>query len=103
MPKGCRRKKKWRRICCRLSTASPRGCTGCASMASRSRQWSRNRMRTVKAYSVALNHSKWAALRAIAQAYAAEKQDHLWALGDDLTFAGYDKQEQYRDALLDAG
>jgi putative transposase len=42
------------------------------------------------------------ALQAIAQAYAAEKNDHLWAFGDDLTFATYEAQEQCRDALLDA-
>ena len=59
-------------------------------------------MRTIKAYSLSLNRDKWAALYAIAQAYAAEKNDHLWAFGDDLTFANYDRQEQCRDALLDA-
>ncbi len=59
-------------------------------------------IRTIKAYSLALNTGKWAELQGIAQAYAAEKNDYLWAFGDDLTFAGYDKQEQCRDALLDS-
>src|SRR5260221_8761856 len=59
-------------------------------------------MRTIKAFSLSLNRDKWERLQAIAQAYAAEKNDHLWAFGDDLTFAAYHRQEQCRDALLDA-
>src|SRR5579859_7695270 len=73
----------------------------CASIGSRSGTWWKP-MRTIKAYSLSLNQDKWAALQAIAQAYAAEKNDHLWAFGDDLTFANYEAQEQCRDALLDA-
>src|SRR5579864_4810674 len=59
-------------------------------------------MRTIKAYSLKMNRDKWQGLQAIADAYAAEKNDHLWAFGDDLIFAAYDNQEQNRDALLDA-
>src|SRR5579859_330091 len=59
-------------------------------------------MRTIKAYSLRVNRDKWVGLVSIAQAYAAEKNDHLWAFGDDLVFASYDRQEQSRDALLDA-
>ena len=61
------------------------------------------RRRTIKAYSLTLNRDKWTRLQGIVAAYTAEKNDQVWALGDDLTYANYDNQEQCRDALMDAG
>ena len=58
-------------------------------------------IRTIKAYSVAVNRGKWAVLEAIAEAYAAEKADHLAAFADDALFGSVGRSETYRDALLD--
>lgn len=59
-------------------------------------------IRTIKAYSLAVNTDKWAVLEAIAQAYAAEKADPLATFGHDAIFGNTDQYEQFRDALLDA-
>ncbi len=59
-------------------------------------------IRTVKAYSLEVNTGKWQVLEAIAQAYAAEKADHLATFGNDAIFGSADRHEQYRDALIDA-
>src|SRR5579859_1747903 len=60
-------------------------------------------IRTIKAYSLEVNPGKWAVLEAIAQAYAAEKADHLATFANDAVFGNTDQYEQFRDALLDAG
>src|SRR5579862_9831853 len=60
-------------------------------------------IRTIKAYSLEVNPGKWAVLEAIAQAYAAEKADHLATFANDAIFGNTDHYEQFRDALLDAG
>jgi len=60
-------------------------------------------IRTIKAYSLEVNTAKWETLVEMAEAYAQEKDGHVAARGHDLTFAGYDKHEQYRDALVQVG
>jgi putative transposase len=59
-------------------------------------------IRTIKAYSLAINTTKWAIVDSIAQAYASEKADHLQTFGNDAIFGNTDRHEQFRDALLDA-
>src|SRR5258708_4914080 len=59
-------------------------------------------IRTIKAYSLEMNRDKWSTLESIVQAYAAEKADHLQSFNYDAIFGNVDKQEQFRDALLDS-
>jgi len=59
-------------------------------------------LRTIKACSLSVNRAKWQALEVLAQAYAAEKADHLAAFNTDWLFGDTPKQEQFRDALLDS-
>ena len=59
-------------------------------------------IRTIKVYSLEINRAKWQSLEALAQAYAAEKADHLALFNDDSIFGNLSKPEQFRDALLDS-
>lgn len=59
-------------------------------------------IRTIKAYSLEVNRGKWVQLEAIAQAYVAEKADHLQTFGNAAIFGNTANYEQFRDALLDA-
>jgi IS605 OrfB family transposase len=59
-------------------------------------------LRTIKAYSLAINPIKWGGLELLAQAYAGEKADHLSTFNTDASFGNTDHYEQFRDTLLDS-
>lgn len=60
-------------------------------------------MRTIKRISPKLNKEKFAALQAIASAYAREKQEHLGAYHDDGLFGAHKSERVRRDELVKAG